>query len=57
MIDRLSPDLGNMEWFVQTPEYIFGDTLFHSRLLAVFSPESCFSEYTLFHQEWCAYGA
>ncbi len=46
-----------MEWFVQTPEYSFKNTLSHSILVVVFSLGAYLSEYTLFHAEWCASGA
>jgi hypothetical protein len=34
-----------MEWFVQTPEYSFKDTLGHSTVLVVFSPGGYHPEY------------
>ena len=46
-----------MEWFAQTPQNSFKNTLGHSTLLVVFSLEHCHFEYTLFHPEWCASGA
>ena len=46
-----------MEWFVQTPEYSFKNTLRQSILVDVFSLKSYRSEYTPFHAEWCAAGA
>ncbi|EFH82950.1 hypothetical protein Krac_6263 [Ktedonobacter racemifer DSM 44963] len=43
-----------MEWFAQTPQYSFLNTLGHSILLVVFSLGGCCFEYTPFHAEWCA---
>jgi hypothetical protein len=50
-LTRQRRGFGNMEWFVQTPEYSFKNTLLHSILLVVFSLERCRFEYTLFHAE------
>jgi hypothetical protein len=49
--------LGNMEWFVQTPQYSFKNTFWHSILLVVFSLGRCHFYSTRFHTEWCANGA
>ncbi len=46
-----------MQWFVQTPEYSFKNTLWHSILVDVFSLGSRYSEYIPFHAQWCASGA
>jgi hypothetical protein len=46
-----------MEWFVQTPQYSFKNTFWHSILLVVFSLGRCHFYSTRFHTEWCANGA
>jgi hypothetical protein len=38
-----------MQWFVQTPEHSFKNTLGHSMLVDVFAPGAYHSEYTRFH--------
>ncbi len=47
-LTRLFRALGSREWFVQAPEYRFKGTLFHSRLVVVFSFGGCHYEYSSF---------
>src|SRR6266700_4928992 len=43
--------IGNMEWFVQTPEHSFKDTFSDRIPLVVFSPRACLSEYMAWLQD------